>query len=828
MLALVRDLQYGFRSLIRQPGFAIVGVLLLALGIGLNTAIFTLVDTLAFRPLPVAQPDTLVAVFTTGEDGTGAETTSYQDFQDLRASTSTLGDMVGYSLMFGSFSAQGAPRLVMGEVVTANYFQALGVPLARGRAFRPEEEIGEGAHPVAILSDRMWRLTFGGRPGVVGETFRLRNRTYQVIGVAAPSYPGLVPGISTELWIPISMVDDVSPFGRNDSVPSATGKTRLERRGARWMFVKGRLKDNATPRAVEADLTGAMARLAAECPISNKGRGVLVTPAGASRLMPEVDEALRPAGIVLLLAVGLVLLVACANLAGMLLARGTARTRELAVRAAIGASRARLLRLLAAENLVLALAGGAGGLAVAAWATRLLAAFQPPIDLPLSLAVSTDARGFIFAAMLAVVSSVAFGVLPALRATRLDLVSALKSDGALAAAPGRRLALRHVLVVGQVTVSFVLAVGGLLLMRSLQAGSSSDPGFPTRGLVQATVSPETQGYTDEASDLFFKRAVEQVALIPGVTSVAVSNRMPLTLNIQTTDAVLEDQATDDPRSRYILDTAQVSERSFETMGIPVLDGRNFDSRDTPESTRVAIVNRALAARLWPGQRAVGRRIRLRDLKGPLVEIVGLVPDQKVRSLGEAPRPLIHFARTQRPAATATIVARTSGDEQTLTVAMERQLRALDPDLVLMELQPFSGAMATSLHGYAIGSRLFGGLALLALFLASLGLYGVVAFSVSRRTREIGIRVALGADRGMVIRAVLREGLKLVALGAALGLVVSIVGAFALRSVLLGIGALDVASYAAAMSALFVAAALACAIPARRAAAIEPTVALRQY
>jgi predicted permease len=827
MLNVLRDLQYGARALLRQPGFALVGVLLLSLGIGLNTAIFTLVDTLVFRPLPVAQPDRVLGVFTTGEDGTGLETTSYQDFKDLRASTNTLADMVGYSLMFGSFSAQSAPRLVMGEVVTANYFQALGVPLAMGRAFRPEEETGEGAHPVAILSDRMWRLTFGGRPGVVGESFRLRNRTYQVVGVASASYPGLVAGIATELWIPISMVDDVSPFGRNDTVPSATGKTRLERRGARWMFVKGVLKDDASPRAVEADLGPVMTRLAGEFPISNRGRGIRVTAAGASRMMPEVDEALRPAGIVLLLAVGLVLLVACANLAGMLLARGTARTRELAVRAALGASRGRLLRLLASENLVLALAGGAGGLAVAVWATRLLAAFQPPIDLPLSLAVSTDARGFVFAAVLAVVCSVAFGLLPALRATRLDLVSALKSDGALSAAPGRRLALRHVLVVGQVTISFVLAVGGLLLMRSLQAGSGSDPGFPTRGLVQATMSPETQGYTDEASDLFFRRAVEQVAQIPGVTSVALSDRMPLTLNIQTTDAVRDGQATDDPRSRYILDTTQVSDRYFETLSIPILEGRNFDTRDTRESTRVAIVNRALATWLWPGQRAVGQRIRLRDLKGPVVEIVGLVPDYKIRSLGEAPRPFIHFARSQRPSATATIVARTSGDEPALALAMERQLRVLDPDLVLMELQPFSGAIATSLHGYAIGSSLFGGLALLALLLASLGLYGVVAFSVSRRTREIGIRVALGADRGKVVRAVLREGLALVGMGAVLGLGVSILGAFALRSVLLGIGALDAVSYTAATLALLAAATVACAIPARRAAAIEPTVALRQ-
>ncbi len=823
----LRDIRYGVRALIRQPGFTIVGVLLHSLGIGLNTAIFTLVDTLLFRPLPVAHPERLAGVFTTGEDGTGVETSSYQDFTDLRASNRSFSDMVGYSLMFGSFSARGSHRLVMGEVVTANYFQALGVPLSMGRGFLPEEEIGEGAHPVAVLSDGLWRRTFGARPDVIGETFRLKNRTYQVIGVAPASYPGLVPGIATEFWIPLSMVDDVEPFGRNDVVPSATGRTRLERRGSRWMFAKGILKDDVTARAAEADLAGVMTRLSAEFPISNRGRTARVTEAGMSRLMPEIDKALRPAGLVLLLAVGLVLLVACANLAGMLLARGAARVRELAVRAALGAGRTRLLRMLAAENLALAAAGGAGGLLIAFGVTRLFTPFRPPIDLPLALAVSADARGLLFAAGLAVVSSVAFGLVPALRATRLDLTSALKSDGALSATGGRRFGLRHVLVVGQVAVSFVLAVVGLLLVRSLLAGQASDPGFPTRGLVQASLSRAMQGYSAVASQSFFDRALERIGALPGVTSVALSDRMPLTLNIQTTDVVLAEQTTDDPRSRIILDTTQVTDRYFETMGVPILDGRSFDGRDVPESVRVAIVNRAAASRLWPGQRAVGRQLRLRDLKGPLVEIVGVVPDHKVRTLGEAPRPFIHFARSQRPSGTATIVARTSGDAPGLAGAIERELRALDPDVVLMELQTFDGAMATSLHGYAVGGSLIGGLAVLALFLSSLGLYGVVAFSVNRRTREIGIRVALGADRGTVVRGVMREGRGLVAVGAGLGLGVSALAASALRSALLGIGALDVASYAAALAALVLAASIACALPARRAAAIDPNVALRQ-
>jgi predicted permease len=827
MATLTRDVRHGARALWRQPGFTAVAVLLLALGIGLNTALFSLVDTLLFRPLPVDRPNQIASVFTTGESGEGASTTSYQDFRDLRTANQVFSDMVGHSLMFVTFSGAAEHRLVMGEVVTTNYFSALGVRLQLGRAFLAEEETGEGAHPVVVLSDRLWRHTFQARPDVVGQTIRLKNRNYTVVGVASASYPGLLPGISTELWVPVSMVDDVEPVGNNDFVPSATGRTRLERRGARWMLVKARLKDGVTARAAEADLARIMSGLAATYPVSNRARTVRVTEAGVARLLPEVDDALRPAGFVLLVAVGLVLLVACANLTGMLLARGAARVRELAVRAALGASRARLIRLLAIESVLLALAGGTAGLVLAIWATRMAGTLQAPIQLPLALAVSADVRAVTFALVAAVVSSVAFGLLPALRATRLDLTASLKADGALAARPGRRFGLRHALVVGQVAVSFVLAVTGLLLTRSMMAGRSVDPGFPTRGLVQAGVSLNMQGYTDEASAAFFDRALRRVAELPSVTGVALSVRMPLTLNLQMTDVVRDGDPADDLRSRVGVDTTEVTRSYFQTMGIPIRAGRAFDERDTPASGRVVIVNQALAERLWPGRTAVGQRLRLRGRAETTLEVVGVSADYKIRTLGESPRPVLHFALDQRPSGTATIVARTAGDANALVPAIERELRAIDPDVVLLELQTFEGAIATSLFGFRLGSWLIGGLAALALTLAGLGLYGVVAFSVSRRTREIGIRVAIGADRRAIVRAVVGEGLVLVAIGVAIGLVLAIAAASALGSVLLGVGALDAPSYAAATAVLVVAASLACALPARRAAAIDPTVALRQ-
>jgi predicted permease len=824
--SLLGDVRYAARALARQPGFTSVGVLLLALGIGLNTAVFSVVDTLLFRPLPVDRPSSVASVFTTGETGAGAATTSYQDFLDLRSSTRAFADMTGHSLMFASFSAAGEHRLLMGEVVTSNYFTMLGVRLPVGRSFVPDEDTGEGAHPVVVLSDQLWRRTFGGRADIVDQTLRLKNRTYRVVGVAPASFPGLMPGITTELWIPISMVDDVEPLGINDLSPSATGRTRLERRGARWLFVKGRLKDGVSAAAAEADLGGIMASLAATYPISNRGRTVRVRDAARARLLPEVDDAMRPAGWVVLLAVGLVLLVACANLAGMLLARGAARTRELAVRSALGASRRRLVRLLAVESLLLALIGGAGGLALATWAVRLAAALRPPIDLPLALALSSDSRALVFALALAIISSVAFGLLPAFRATRFDLTSSLKSDGALAARAGRRFGLRHGLVVGQVAVSFLLVVAGLLLVRSLAAGRSANPGFPTSGLLQASLSLDMQGYATGASQQFFDRALDRIARLPSVTAVALSDRMPLTLNIQATDIVADGQPTDDPRLAVSVDTTQVTERYFEVMQLPILEGRGFDGRDQLSSTRVAVVNRTLASRLWPGQSAVGQRLRQRH-GGALVEVVGVVADYKIRTLGESPRPLIHFARAQRPSGTSTIVVRSARDAATLLGSVERELRALDPNVVLMELQTFDGAIATSLFGFTVGSWLIGSLAVLALGLSALGLYGVVAFSVSRRTREIGIRVALGANRRTVVREVMREGVVLAGIGTALGLGAAALASSALGSVLLGVSAFDPLSYGAAAIVLLLAATTACVVPARRAASLDPLKALRQ-
>ena len=729
--------------------------------------------------------------------------------------------------MFTSVNVSGRNRLALGEVVTANYFSSLGVRLVIGRGFTPDEESGEGAHPVVVLSHRLWQREFGGRADAIGKTLAIKNRPYQIVGVAPAGFSGLMPGISSELWVPVSMVEDVEPVGMNDTVPSASGTTRLERRGMRWMMAFGRLRPGVTAAAAGASLSAIMKGNAQAFPISNRNRAASVVTASESRVHPMIDGALRPTGAVLMAAVGLVLLVACANLASMLLARGVARSREFAVRSALGASRLRVARQLVVENVMLALTGGGVGLALAATATRLLATFQAPLELPISLAFALDLRVVLFTVALSVVTGLSFGLLPALRASRSDLVPALKADGSVSTGRGRRFGVSQILVMAQVAVSLVLIVGGLLLGRSLAASRHVDLGFRSSGLATATVGLDFSGYSLERGQQFYDRAIERISALPGVESVALSERMPLSSNVQTTQMVVDGHPEATPPEGATFDATQVSATYFQTMGVPVIEGRGFDARDTPTSPRVGVVSRTLATRLWPNESAVGKRLRVRDQTGAVVEIVGVTADYKIRTVGESPRPVIHFARSQRYQAFATIVARTRGDVGDLSRGMERELFGIDPALVLMESGPYERLVEVSLFPVRAGAALLGGLAALAMILAGVGLYGTMAFGVSRRTREIGIRMALGADRRLVLWQILREGLILVGFGALAGVVLAGLGAQALTATLQGVTPLDPLSYSTAILVLAVAALIACLVPARRAASVDPLTALRQ-
>jgi len=820
-----QDVRYGLRTLRKAPGFTAVAIVSLAVGIGLNSAIFTIVDNLLFRPLPFERPESVVSIFTSDGHDNRYGTSSYQDLKDLEASNVVLESLTGHSMMFAAIGTDGDNRLAFGEVVTSNYFSALGIPLALGRGFSAEHDQGEGGHPVVVISDRLWKRDFGSQADAVGRTLTIKNRPYTVIGVAGRSFTGMMPGVVADLWIPVSMVGDVEPAGQISVVPSATGTTRLQQRGHRWLFMKGRLREGVTPEAAHANMDSIMAGLEQTYPVSNRQRRPVVMPADDVRFHPEVDAILRPAGAVLMGAVGLVLLIACANLASMLLARGAARTKEMALRSAIGAGRARLVRQMVVESVVLAGLGGGLGLLFAMWATAWVVSARLPLDIPIAFTLTTDWRLVAFTGGLSLLTGLVFGILPALKASRPDLVAALKDDASLAA-PGRTFGLRHTLVVAQVAVSVVLLVGGMLMVRSVFAGFNTNPGFQTGGLVAATVSMDLHGYDADRARQFFDLATDRVRQLPAVQSVALAERLPFSPNTHITTIVVDGRPDATPENGALVDTTRVADSYFDTLGVPLVAGRGFDARDTPESTRVAIISEAFARAYYPNGDALGHRVRLRDQSGPTIEIVGISRDYMVRQVGEAPRPMIHFAASQQRSTSYSLLVRTAGDSGVLTGELERALRVMEPKLVFLELGSLDRMAATSMLPITLGASVFAGLAGLAMLLAGIGIYGVIAFSVSRRTREIGIRMALGSSRRMVVSRVLREALVLVALGTVSGALLAMQAAQAISSVLLGVTSSDPLSYLAAGGVLLSVAALAAIIPARRAASVDPLIALR--
>ncbi len=822
---LLQDARYAVRTLRQQPGFTLVATMSLAVGIGLNTTLFAVVDNLLFRPLPFERPDTLVSVYTSDERGSDFGSTSYPDLQDLTGPTAPFEHLIGHAMMFAAVGINGDNRLAFGEVVTANYFSALGVRPVAGRGFSPEDEKSEGGHLVTVISERLWRKSFASRSDIVGATFFIKNKPYTVIGVAPEAFNGMMPGLSAELWIPVSMVNDVEPAGQIDVVPSATGTTRLQQRGNRWMFAKARLREGVSAEQAQAAAVPIMADLAHAYPVSNRERQLTVVPAGNVRFHPDVDKNLRPVSALLMGAVGLVLLIACANLANMLLARGVSRTREMALRSALGAGRAQLVRQMVVESLLLSTAGGALGLVLAMWATSLLASATLPIELPLSFDLKIDWRLAAFATAVSVATGLAFGVLPALRASRPNLVSGLK-DAAPEGSSGRRFGLRQGLVVVQVSVSVVLVVSGFLLARSVRAAFDMSPGFKTGGLVAATVSMDMLGYTDGQATQFFERALASAQRLPGVEAVAFSERLPFSPNHHRTSIVVDGRPELTPANGASVDTTRVSASYFATLGVPLVQGRTFDTRDTPDSIRAAVVTEALATRFFPNGNALGGRLRLRDQTGPVVEIVGIVRDYAIGTVGETAKPIIHFASSQRISTAGSLLVRTAGDGPALVAAVERDLRAAEPRLVFLELGTVDRMLATSLLPISLGASLFGGLSGLAMMLAGIGLYGVIAFNVARRTREIGIRMALGSTRGQVLRQVLHEALSLVIVGTLVGAALAALSAQALAGVLVGVTAFDPASYLAAAVMLMATATLASVIPARRAASVDPLIALR--
>jgi macrolide transport system ATP-binding/permease protein len=824
--AVFSDVRYAVRWLRKSPGFAVVAVASLAIGIGFNTALFTVVDALLFKPLPVAAPDRLVDIFTSDSSGSVLfSTSSYLDYLNLVRRNDTFDDIVGYSPMFAAVNLDSRSRLTMGEIVTGNYFQVFGIRPAIGRTITPDDD-SPAAPRVVMVSHRYWTRELASAPDVIGRPVRVRGNAYTIVGVAPKSFNGMVPILSPELWIPVSASLDVEPVGMHDSVPSPTGTTRLDRRADRWMFLRGRLKAGRTIDAARANLAVVMSGIERENPATNRGRRISLKATSDVHFHPVADPVVVPIAAGLMGVVGLVLLIACANVASMLLARASSRQKEIAIRLAIGASRGRLTRQLVTEALVMSSAGAVAGTLLAWWLTSMVASLSLPMPIPLTFDVKIDGRVLAFTLFATAAAGLLTGLAPAVQASKPNVTADLRGEATIVSRGARRAwSLRDALVAGQIAITALLLIVAALLTRSLAAAQRANPGFAVNRLAVVSTDTAMLQYTDQRSRQFFDLAVARITAIPGVESVAVATRVPLQVNVNTWEIWIPELHRPGEHGDTVQVTS-VSPNYFKTIGVAILEGRGFTDDDRPNSPLVAVVNETLARRFWPGESAVGKIFHTRGGEGPAIQIVGVSADHKVLTMSEGPTPFLHTARNQRPGPYNAIIARTLSDAGALLRDMRRELLALDPNVVFIENQTMETEVDTGLLPMRLTAWLVTGVGIVAMVLAAIGLYGVIAYSVARRTREIGIRIALGARPSAVVGLVMQQGLIVASAGLATGCLLAIAATRAIAGVLYGVSAADPISWIAAATVLLLVSAVANFVPAWRASRVDPTVALR--
>jgi putative ABC transport system permease protein len=822
VVTFLRDLKLGVRQLVRQPGFASVAVLSLALGIGLNTTLFSIVNAVLFRGGYLAEPDRVIEVYTSVTPDFPQLTTSYPDFLDIERGATALEGIAAHGFVRGILSSSDRPALVTGEVVTANYFELLGVSIPLGRGFIETESAVAGGAPVVVLSDSLWQQRFGASPTVVGERITLSNLQYTVIGIAPAGFAGTVPGIVTDFWVPLTMVESFVFSGVQWSSDENPGRSRLERRGTRWLFVKGRLADGRTVDEARAQIDTIIARLARDYPATNKDLMVSVLPAADIRFHPMLDGYIEAASAGLLAAVALVLLIACANVANLLLARGTARRRELAIRTAVGASRATLVGQLLAEGLILALAGGALGLLIAWWAGRALTGVGTDVfPIPVRFEFAIDGTVLAFALFASAVTALLFGLLPALSSSRPELVPALKDqaegDGA------RRFSMRDALVVGQLALSLTLLACGALLARGLVTARSVDLGYDPDRVASLSFNLQMNGYDAERATALRDRALQALRTVPGVVAVSYASRLPLSPDINVSGIVVpEHHNPADPDTP--VDVVAIGAGYFEAVGVPLVAGRSFSEQDTSNGRKVAIVNETMARTFWPNASALGGRVHTDGRSSEPYEVVGIARDHKVRSVGETPRPYLHLPGG--PSSGVGLIVRTAGPAASLLGTLRQTVLALEPSVVFTEDVAASEVAATTMAPTRIGAMVVGAFGLLALVLAAVGLYGVVSYSVSRRIREVGIRLAVGATPAEVLRLVFVQGIRLAVVGTLLGALLAAAAGQLLESLLYGVSAIDPLAFTVASAILLLVAVVANLVPALAASRVDPLRALR--
>lgn len=814
-----KDLRYAFRMLLKNPGFSLVAVLALGLGIGANSAIFSVFNGMLWRPLPVKNAKDLVAVASKSRDFQFPLNLSYADFQDYRQLKDVFTDLVVYSPTPVNFGAQGRPERAWAEVVSGNYFSTLGLEAAVGRTFAPDEGWVPNKDPLIVLSYQFWQKRFGGDRGVIGQPVQVNGHAYTIIGVAPEDYVGAYYFLKPDFYIPISTIGLLDP-SQNDV---------LTNRKSAFLRVVGYLQPGVSPTQAMAAAEPIDRRLAQDYPDTHKGISLLVLRELDARPEPGIGGFMSTAMIVFMLLVGLVLLIACANVANLILARANGRRKEFATRVALGASRWRMARQLLSETILLSAFGGVLGMLLARWAATALGTIRIPTDIPVRLFdLRLDWRIFTFTFLAALVTGVFAGLVPALQAARTDLADTLKAGGRSGGGSAGHHRFRNALVIAQVAVSLLLLACAGFFIRSLQNSAHVDMGFRVDHTLMMSVDLGLQGYSEERGQQFFKQVTERAGAIPGVTDAAIGAYIPMGYDNSLVNIFPEGQVVDDKSKTETAWDDEVQPSYFRAAGTPVIQGREFTDADSVTAAKVAIVNQAFAQKLWPGENPIGKRFRTKK-EEPAIEVVGVTRTGKYLFLYEPPQPCVYFPLAQRYTSGANLFVHTVGDPQQMVSAVREQISQLDASLPVFAITTMDAHVqyGKPLLPARLGAMLVGAFGVLGLILASVGVYGVVAYSVSQRTQEIGIRTAMGAQRTQVLALVLRQGMTMALIGTGAGLVLSLLLFRGLGTVLYGVKAFDPVTLSSVSALLLAVAFVASYIPAVRATHVDPVVALRE-
>ena len=808
----LQDFRFALRMLRRSPGFALLAIFCLTLGIGANAAVFSWMEGLLFRPYPmVANQERLVALTGTARGEDDRTAISWPDFLDLQRNCKLFDAFFVSKIMGTTLSIGDRAQVVTGSIVSANYFNTLGIHPILGRAFDPEEDVGRSAHPVTVISYQLWKERFGGDPQIIGKTQRMNGVIHTIIGVAPEGFYGTFVGWGMKFWVPASMEDTFE-----------AGGYKLEDRGERWIEAYGRLKPGVTLQQAQQEVSAVAKRLDADYPATNRGRGIKLWPLwqtpfnNAGTLLPTLS--------IMLVVVVFVLLIACANVGNLLLVQSFARRHEITVRVAVGAGRRRLLQQLLIEGLVLSAIAATGGLLIARWCSHLLVLLLPVRNgNAMHLPGEMDWRVMALSAAVCFAATLLFALVPAIRTSKIDLAATLRTEMSGVVHGRGKSWVRSSLVVVQVSLCFILLVGAGLLLQSLQRIRSDSPGFSTQGVLETAVNMSASGYDVERAKSFQDELIDRVQALAGVESVAIARQTPLGYGTFSSAPIAVDGYQPPPDEQPSVEYNQVGPGYFATMGIPLVSGREFTRADNETAAPVAIVNETMAARYWAGKDPIGERLQA---KGKWLQIVGIAKTSKYGSMRELPKPFFYVPRRQDFSIGAGLNIRTKLRPEIMAAALSRELKAMDPNLALYEVISLQEQVDRSTSAQKVAVTLTGTLGGLALMLAAVGLYGVMSYTVSQSTRELGLRMALGARTSGLFRLVISRGLALTFGGIFLGAALAVGLTRLLGYLLYKVCPYNPLAFGYAFLVLTVVSLIACFLPAWRATRVDPIVALR--